>query len=116
MLRVALTMAAFALSLAAAHAQTAPMPGPCEQPGAIGAIVDRPGLVRPTANNGSPCVVPPSHVVIEVSYRNQTTAVGGGTSTLEVLPLALIRIGLGARTEIVLQPPGAFQSRRSRAR
>lgn len=82
-----------------------PTPGPCEEPGAIGAIVDRPGLGRPTANNGSPCVVPASRLLIETGYRNQTTAGSGGASTLEVFPLALIRIGLGARTEIVVQPP-----------
>jgi hypothetical protein len=110
MLRAALTMAAFAFSFTAAHAQTAAVPGPCEQPGAIGAIVDRPGLGRPTANNGSPCVVPPSRLLIEAGYRNQTTAGSGGTSTLEVLPLALVRLGLGARTEIILQPP-AYSNR-----
>jgi hypothetical protein len=96
---------AFAFSLAAAKAQSTLTPGPCEQPGAIGAIVDRPGLGRPTANNGSPCVAPRGHVVIEGGYRNQTTAGSGGTSTLEVFPLALIRIGLGGRTEFILQSP-----------
>ncbi len=108
--RAALTMAALAFSPAAAPAQTAPAPGPCEQPGAIGAIADRPGLGRPTANNGSPCVVARSRLLIEAGYRNQTTGGSGGTSTLEVLPLALIRIGLGARTEIILQPP-AYSNR-----
>jgi hypothetical protein len=34
----------------------------------------------------------------------------GGVSTLEVLPLALIRIGLGAHTEVILQPP-AYSNR-----
>jgi len=103
MLRTALTVV-FALALAT-PAHTAPAPGPCEQPGAIGSIVDRPGLGRPTANNGSSCVVPPGHVLIEVGYRNQTTVGNAGTSTLEVFPLSLIRIGLLERTEIILQPP-----------
>jgi hypothetical protein len=112
MLRTALTVG-FALAFAAAPAQTTPAPGPCEQPGAIGAIVDRPGLGRPTANNGSPCVVPPGHAVIEVGYRNQTTVDNRGTSTLEVFPLSLIRVGLRPRSEIILQPPA--QSNRSGA-
>lgn len=55
--------------------------------------------------NGSPCVVPPAHVVIETGYRNQETAGAAGTSRLEVFPLALLRAGLNARWEIVLQPP-----------
>src|ERR1700737_1500307 len=104
MLRTAVTVG-FALAFAPAAAQNASAPGPCEQPGAIGAIVDRPGLGRPTANNGSPCVVPPDHVLIEVGYRNQTTVANGGTSALEVFPLSLLRIGLRPRTEIILQPP-----------
>jgi hypothetical protein len=33
-----------------------------------------------------------------------------GTSTLEVYPLALIRVGLAARTELILQPP-AYSNR-----
>jgi hypothetical protein len=81
------------------------MPGPCEQPGAIGAIVDRPGLGRPTANNGSPCVVPGSRLLIEGGYRNQATFGSNGVSTLQVLPLALIRIGLDGRDELIIQPP-----------
>jgi hypothetical protein len=104
MLSAALSAAGFALSLAAAQAQAAPTPGPCEQPGAIAAIVDRPGLGRPTANNGSPCVVPASHIVIEGGYRYQMTTGADGTSTLAVLPLPLVRIGL-ARMELALQPP-----------
>jgi len=91
-------------------AQSAPAPGPCEQTGTIGAIVDRPGLGRPTANNGSPCVVPPDHVLTEIGYRNQTTVGNGSTSKLEVFPLALIRVGLRTRTEIILQPP-AYSNR-----
>ena len=101
-LSAALTVG-FAFASAAASALAAP--GPCEQPGAIGAIVDRPGLGRPTANNGSPCAVPPEHVMIEIGYRNQTTVDSRGTSTLEVFPLSLIRIGLRAHTEIIVQPP-----------
>ena len=101
-MRSTLTMAAFAILSAAAHAES--VPGPCEQPGAIGAIVDRPGLGRPTANNGS-CVVPSSRLLIEAGYRDQTTPGVAGASTLEVFPLALLRLGLGARTEIVVQPP-----------
>jgi hypothetical protein len=93
-----------------AQARAAPAPGPCEQPAAIGAIVDRPGLGRPTANNGSPCVVPPAQLVLEIGYRYQMTTLDGGTSTLETLPLALMRIGLGARNEFVLQPP-AYSNR-----
>jgi hypothetical protein len=110
MRRATLSVVAFALSLAAADAQTAPAPGPCEQPVAIGAIVDRPGLGRATANNGSPCVVPASRLLIEAGYRDQTTSGSDGASTLEIFPLGLIRIGLGARTEIILQPP-AYSSR-----
>ena len=105
MLSAALSAAGFALSLAAAQAQPAPTLGPCEQPGAIGAIVDRPGLGRPTANNGSPCVVPALHIVIESGYRYQQTMGIGGTSTLEVLPLPLVRVGLGAHMELGLAPP-----------
>jgi hypothetical protein len=107
---MAATVATWPLSVLA---QSAPTPGPCEQVGAIGAIVDRPGLGRPTANNGSPCVVPSTHVLIEVGYRNETTTGAGGTSTLDVFPLPLIRIGLGRRSEIVVQPPS--QSVRSGA-
>lgn len=73
--------------------------------GAIGAIVDRPGIGRPTANNGSPCTVPPSEVVVEASYRDQTTGGAPGASTLAIFPLVLIRAGLGKRTEIVALPP-----------
>jgi hypothetical protein len=105
-----LCAAACAFSFIAARAQAAPTPGPCEQPGAIAAIVDRPGLGRPTANNGSPCVVPRGHLVIEGGYRNQATVGSNGTSTLEVYPLALIRVGLAARTELILQPP-AYSNR-----
>ncbi len=86
------------------------MPGPCEQPGAIGAIVDRPGLGRPTANNGSPCVVPASRIVVEAGIRSQTTDGATGASTLTVFPLALVRAGLGARSELIVQPP-AFSER-----
>jgi hypothetical protein len=43
--------------------------------------------------------------VIEGGYRQQSTVGDGGTSTLEVLPLPLIRIGLGSRMEMILQPP-----------
>lgn len=86
-------------------AQTAPSPGPCEQAGAIGAIVDRPGLGRPTANNGSPCVVPLGELVIEAGYRDQQTSGPGGTSTLLVFPLPLVRIGLGKKWELAAQPP-----------
>jgi hypothetical protein len=108
MLRAATTIAAFAMLSAAAMAESTP--GPCEQPGNIGAIVDRPGLGRPTANNGSPCVVSPARVLIEAGFREQTTAGAGGASTLSVFPLALIRLGLGGRTELVVQPP-AFSNR-----
>lgn len=104
-LRAVLTVAALVFSLEPAQAQTPPASGPCEQAGAIGAIVDRPGLGRPTANNGSPCVVPPSRLLIEGGYRNQTTPGSTGASTLEIFPLALIRIGLSRRTEIIFQPP-----------
>lgn len=104
-LSAASSIAAIAFSHAAAQANTMPAPGPCEQPGAIGAIVDRPGLGRPTANNGSPCVVPSGHAVIEGGYRYQATTDGAATSSLEVLPLALVRVGLGSRTELILQPP-----------
>lgn len=89
-MRSALTMAAFAILSAAAHAES--VPGPCEQPGAIGAIVDRPGLGRPTANNGSPCVVPSSRLLIEAGYRDQTTPGVAGASTLEVFPRGTILI------------------------
>jgi hypothetical protein len=44
-------------------------------------------------------------MVIEAGYRDQTTPGRSGTSTLDVYPVALIRAGLGAQTEIVLQPP-----------
>ncbi len=105
--RVAAATCALASSLGAASAQTGPAPGPCEQPGNIGAIVDRPGLGRPTANNGSPCVVPAAEVVIETGYRSQTTDGAGGSSTLQTYPLGLLRAGLGRRWEIVAQPPSA---------
>lgn len=110
MLRAASGLAAFAFLLAAAKAQAATTPGPCEQPGAIGAIVDRPGLGRPTANNGSPCVVPRAQVLIEGGYRYQRTTGTSGDSTLEVVPLPLIRVGLGSRMELVFQPP-SFSNR-----
>ena len=99
------TLLALTSSFAPADAQSAPEAGPCEQPGAIGAVVDRPGLGRPTADNGSPCVVPPAHVVIEAGYRTQSTTGVSGSSTLQTYPLALARIGLGHRTELILQPP-----------
>lgn len=100
-----LSSGAPALSMSTPRAKIPPSPGPCEQPGAIAAIVDRPGLGRPTANNGSPCTVPRSHVVIEAGYRNQATVSSTGTSRLAVFPLALVRVGLGDRTELILQPP-----------
>jgi hypothetical protein len=109
-IRVAAVIAMFAFVNANAQAQGAPAAGPCEQSGAIGSIVDRPGLGRPTANNGSPCVVPPSKVMLELGFRDQTTPGSGGASTLEIVPLALIRAGLGARTEIIVQPP-AYSNR-----
>jgi len=109
-MRVAVLIAIFALTPASAQAQSASASGPCEQTGAIGSIVDRPGLGRPTANNGSACVVPPSGVMIELGFRDQTTPGSGGSSTLEILPLALVRVGLGARTEIIVQPP-AYSNR-----
>jgi hypothetical protein len=108
--RVAVIAATFALASANAQAQSAAPAGPCEQAGAIGSIVDRPGLGRPTANNGSACVVPPSKIVLELGFREQTTAGSGGASTLEIVPLALIRAGLGTRTEIIVQPP-AYSNR-----
>lgn len=101
----ALTAVSVALPPVTVRAQVAAAAGPCEQPDAIGAIVDRPGLGRPTANNGSPCVVPPARVLVEAGYRDQTTGGDAGASTLVVFPLALLRIGLGARSEIVVQPP-----------
>ncbi len=102
---------ALASSGAAAFAQSAPSPapaasaGPCEQVGAIGAIVDRPGLGRPTATSGSPCVVPRGDGLLEFGYRAQTTRGDGGTSELGVFPLALLRTGFGTRMEALLQPP-----------
>ena len=104
-LRITAIVAGLTLLPIAGWAQSAPAPGPCEQPDAIGSIVDRPGLGRPTANNGSPCVVPASQVLIETGYREQSTTGDDGTSTLAVFPLALVRIGLGARSELVVQPP-----------
>ena len=112
-LRITAIVAGLTLLPIAAWAQTAPAPGPCEQPDAIGSIVDRPGLGRPTANNGSPCVVPASQVMVEAGYREQSTTGSDGTSSLAVFPLALIRIGLGARSELLVQPPA--QSIRSGA-
>lgn len=103
--RVAAATWVFASTLVAAGAQTAPAPGPCEQPGNIGAIVDRPGLGRPTANNGSACVVPQAEILIEGGYRSQTTQGANGVSTLQTFPLAIVRAGLGRRWEIVAQPP-----------
>ena len=94
-----------AFSADVARADTSAAPGPCEQPGALGSIVDRPGQGRATPNSGSPCVVPASHVVVELGYRNQTTRSAAGTSTLEIFPLPLVRVGLGKRIELVLQPP-----------
>lgn len=101
----AVTIVIAALCTSRASAQSAPSAGPCEQPGAIGSIVDRPGLGRPTATNGSACVVPQGQFLLEAGYRDQETAGDAGTSRLEVYPLALIRVGLGARWEIVLDPP-----------
>jgi hypothetical protein len=60
---------------------------------------------RATANNGSPCVVPPSRIVLEAGFRDQETTGAAGASTLDVFPLALLRIGLGGRSELILQPP-----------
>lgn len=113
-MRVALAIAVIALAPASVLAQSAAAPGPCEQTGAIGSIVDRPGLGRPTANNGSACVVPSSNVMIELGFRDQTTPGSGGSSTLEIMPLALIRVGLGARTELIVQPP-AYSNRNGAA-
>jgi len=105
---------AFALaasSVAPALAQTlpqpspSPAPGPCEQANAIGAIVDRPGLGRPTANDGSACVVPRGEGMLELGYRTQTTHGSDGTSALAVFPLALLRAGFSTRMEALLQPP-----------
>jgi hypothetical protein len=103
--RFAAGIFAFASSLAVASAQNAPATGPCEQAGNISAIVDRPGLGRPTANNGSPCVVPSAEILIEAGYRSQTTQGSGGASTLSAYPLALVRAGLGHRWEFIAQPP-----------
>lgn len=100
-----LAIVPFARTPAGAQSAPSPAPGPCEQDGAIGAIVDRPGIGRPTANNGSPCVVPRNHLLVESGYRNQQTAGADGTSVLAVYPLALLRIGIGARWEVALQPP-----------
>ena len=106
---VAQVLASVALTGAHALAQSTPAPapsyGPCEQSGAIGAIVDRPGIGRPTANNGSPCVVPWGHLLVESGYRNQQTSGADGTSVLVVYPLALLRVGVGGRWEVALQPP-----------
>jgi len=109
-LRLAAIIATFALATARAQAQSVAAPGPCEQTGAIGSIVDRPGLGRPTANNGSACVVPPARVMIEFGFRDQTTPGSSGSSRLDILPLALVRVGLGARTELIAQPP-AYSNR-----
>src|SRR5271165_3266485 len=105
--RAAFAAAVFMFLPATVEAQSDPAvtPGPCEQPGAIGAIVDRPGLGRPTANNGSPCVVPSAHVLVESGYRDQTTPGSGGASTLEILPLALVRVGLAGHSELIFTPP-----------
>lgn len=57
------------------------------------------------ANNGSPCVVPAAHVVVEAGYRSQSTVGANGTSTLQTYPLALLRFGVARHLELVLQPP-----------
>ena len=79
--------------------------GPCEQPGAIAAIENRPGIGRPTATSGSPCVVPPGKVLIEAGYRYERTDGAAGTSILQVFPLAMLRAGLGDHDEVLLLPP-----------
>jgi hypothetical protein len=103
--RVAALAISFVSSFAVANAQSATPTGPCEQPGNISAIVDRPGLGRPTADNGSPCVVPSSQVVVEAGYRAQSTPGQSGSSTLDTYPLVLLRAGLGGHAELIVQPP-----------
>jgi hypothetical protein len=98
------------MTAASACGQSAPAPGPCEQAGAIGSIVDRPGLGRPTATNGSPCAVPTGDAMLELGYRSQSTQGSAGTSALAIYPLAVIRVGVAKRTELVFAPP-AFSTR-----
>jgi hypothetical protein len=79
-------------------------PGPCAQ-GAIASIVDRPGVGRTLAVNGSPCVVPAGGVVLETGMRSQVTAGSSGVSTLSVFPQALLRWGASNGNELVVAPP-----------
>lgn len=71
--------------------------------------MNRPGTGRPTATNGSPCVVPAGNVVIEAGVRSQQT-LGPGVSTLLVAPMVAIRAGLRGRLEAIALPP-AFTRR-----
>jgi hypothetical protein len=48
-------------------------------------------------------------VVVEAGVRAQATTGAGGISMLGVFPLALIRAGLGARSELIVQPPSAAE-------
>ena len=81
-----------------------PSPGPCAQ-GAIASIVDRPGVGRALAVNGSPCVVPASGVVLETGVRSQATTGSAGVSTLSLFPQALVRWGAGPANEVIVAPP-----------
>jgi len=77
--------------------------GPCRT-GGIAAVVDRPGVGRALAVNGSPCVVPDGGVVLESGYRRQTTAAALGESNLVTVPEPLVRVGVAAGDEIVIAP------------
>jgi hypothetical protein len=98
---------------AAAYVTPAPSPspaGPCAQ-GALASIVDRPGVGRAVAVNGSPCVVPRGRVVVEAGGREQLTTAPDGTSRLVTAPDPLVRIGIGDRDEIVVSPTLIFSWR-----
>jgi hypothetical protein len=79
-------------------------PGPCRQ-GQVVSLVDRPGTGSAPTTSGSPCTVPPHHVVIEAGYRNEVDATKGAGSNLSTYPFAVIRIGLDKHDEVLFQAP-----------
>jgi hypothetical protein len=95
------TFFAFAATAASAKKQH---PGPCRQ-GEVISIVDRPGPGPAATTAGSPCTVARGHAVVEFGYRNEVDAGKGGTSILSSYPMALVRVGLDKRDELIYMPP-----------
>jgi hypothetical protein len=67
--------------------------------------VNRPGVGPAAASGGSPCTVAKGRVVVEVGYRNEIDAGQGGTSILSSYPMAVIRMGIDKRNELLVVPP-----------